>query len=182
MAIPAEIRANFDLTIVVEGTAASVPSGYTPKFVLGGAASLIKGGTVAADNIEFVFAPADTENLATGQYWYQVTAEDGAGGRVFIAEGTVWVVGKITGTGVYDGRSVAEKILEAIDAVMLGKATKDVQSYVVQSGSGSRSLSKMSIAELQEARQYYASIVAAEKRKDGEQPVFKRHKFTFVDD
>lgn len=181
--VPTEIRANFNLTIEVEDKASSVPDGFTPKFVLGGASSLVKdGGTDDLGNLVFDFDAADTEDFPTGQYWYQVIAENGSGGRVFIAEGTVWVIGKITGSGVYDGRSTAEKILEAIDAAMLGKATKDQQSYVIQSGSGSRSLSRLNLAELTEARKYYAGLVAAEARANSDQPVFKRHKFAFVAD
>jgi len=180
--VPSDIRANFDLTFTVEDVADSVPTGYTPKFVLGGAASFIKSGTVDGNNIEFTLDAADTENLATGQYWYQIVAEGGSGGRTYITDGTVWVIGKITGAGVYDGRSVAEKILEAIDATMLGKASRDQQSYVIQSGSGSRSLSRLNLVELKQVRDYYAAIVAAEKRSANEQPLFKRHKFTFVGD
>ena len=180
--IPSEIRANFNLAFAIEGAAKDVPDGYTPVFILGGASSISIQGDVTGDNIEFALVPTDTENLTTGQYWYQVAAEDGVGGRVFIAEGTVWVIGKITGSGAYDGRSVAEKVLAAIDAAMLGKATKDQQSYVIQSGSGSRSLSRLNVAELIEARKVYAGIVAAEKRKAGDTPIFKRHKFGFVAD
>lgn len=159
-----------------------MPSGYTPKFVLGGPSSVIKNGTVSGEDITFAFVAANTTEFATGQYWYQVIAENGTGGRVFIEEGTVFVQGAISGTGTFDGRSVAEKILEAIDAAMLGKATKDQQSYVIQSGSGSRSLSRLNIAELTEARKMYAAIVAAEKRNANDAPLFKRHKFEFVCD
>lgn len=180
--VPTEIRANFNLTFEVEDVASDVPNGYTPKFVLGGATSLTKDGEVDGDNIVFELVPTDTTNFTTGQYWYHIVAENGAGGRVFIAEGTVWLVGKITGTGAYDGRSVAEKVLEAIDATMLGKATKDQQSYTIQSGSGSRSLSRLSIAELTEARKMYAAIVAAERRSNNSEPLFRRHRFGFVAD
>jgi hypothetical protein len=180
--IPSEIRANFNLTITVEDTASSVPTGYTPKFVLGGAASLVKSGSVDGENVIFDFVPTDTINLASGQYWYQVVAENGTGDRIFIAEGTIKLIGKINGTDPYDGRSLAEKILEAIDATMLGKATRDQQSYTIQSGSGSRSLSRLSVTELIEAKKYYAGIVAAEKRAANGQPTFKRHKFSFVAD
>lgn len=180
--IPSEIRADFNLTFTVEDAAADVPTGYTPKFVLGGAASLTKTGAIDGDDITFSLLPADTTSLTTGQYWYQVVAENGTGGRAFIADGTVFVQGKITGSGAYDGRTVAEKIVEAIDAAMLGKATKDQQSYVIQSGSGSRSLSRLNLAELKEVRTMYAGIVAAEKRNLNETPLFKRHKFAFVAD
>jgi hypothetical protein len=40
--IPSEIRADFTLDFAVEDAAKDVPTGYTPKLVLGGASSLIK--------------------------------------------------------------------------------------------------------------------------------------------
>jgi hypothetical protein len=177
--IPTELRANFDVSFSVIG-GADVPAGYTPKFVLGGATSLIKSGAVSDNDITFALTASETTNLTTGQYWYQVVAEDGLGARVFITEGTIYVIGKITGAGTFDGRSVAEKILEAIDATILGKATADQQSYVIQSGSGSRSLSRIPVTELRELRKDYAAIVAAEKRSSNDTPLFRRHTFAFV--
>jgi hypothetical protein len=177
--IPTELRANFDTTFTCDG-GADVPTGYTPKFVLGGASSLIVSGTVDSNDIEFTISASSTASFTTGQYWYQVVAENGSGGRVFIAEGILFVQGAISGTGAYDGRTVAEKILEAIDNTILGKATKDQQSYVIQSGSGSRSLSRMSIMELKDVRKDYAAIVAQERREKNQSPLFKRHTFTFV--
>jgi hypothetical protein len=177
--IPSELRANFDVTFTCDG-GADVPTGYTPKFVLGGASSIKKAGTVDGSDIAFSLLATDTASFTTGQYWYQVVAENGTGGRVFIAEGILYVQGAITGTGAFDGRTVAEKILEAIDNTILGKATKDQQSYVIQSGSGSRSLSRMSVIELKEVRQHYAAIVAQERRSKDASPLFKRHTFEFV--
>jgi hypothetical protein len=180
--IPTELRANFNSTITVEDKASQVPTGYTPKFVIGGASSLSKAGTVVGDDLVFAFLAADTAAFATGQYWYQLIAEDTSSpvNRVFIADGTIFIDVKITGTGTYDGRSVAEKILEAIDQMMLGKATSDMQSYMIQSGSGSRSLSKVSPADLLILRKYYAGLVSQEKRTKNDGPLFKRHTFTFV--
>jgi hypothetical protein len=188
--IPTEIRAHFNTEFTVPDEAAEVPDGYTPKFILGGASSLTIEGSISGDDIAFSLTAEETENLATGQYWYQVIAESVPESsssssaepvdRRFIAEGTVWVVGKITGSGVHDGRSVAEKIVAAIDATIEGKATADQQSYMIQSGQSSRQLSRMSLEDLMIARKYYATIVAAEKRKAGGSPLFKKHKFEFV--
>jgi hypothetical protein len=177
--IPTELRANFDSTFKCLG-GAQVPTGYTAKFILGGASSLVKDGTVSDDEITFALTTAETASLTTGQYWYQVVAQNVSGSRIFIAEGTISVIGAISGTGTFDGRSVAEKILEAIDNTILGKATKDQQSYTIQSGSGSRQLSRMSLVDLQDARKYYASIVAQEKRDANGGSLFKRHTFSFV--
>jgi hypothetical protein len=179
--IPNEIRANFDITLTLEGYASQVASGYTPKLILGGAASLIKDGTVVGDDIVFALIAADTAAFTTGQYWYQVVSDQDAGaGRAFILDGSVLVKATISGSGAYDGRSTAKQILDAIDATILGKATRDQQSYVIQSGSGSRSLSRIPLPDLQEIRKVYAAIVAGEIRDATESPLFKRHPFKFV--
>lgn len=181
--IPKEIRADFNLDIVIADAAKNMPVGYTPKFILGGApSSLTKDGVVNGEDITFSLLPTDTTNFATGQYWCQIVAENGAGGRVFIDSARVFLQGKITGSGAYDGRTVAEKILEAIDLAMLGKATKDQQSYVIQSGHGSRSLSRLDLSDLKEVRMLYAAIVAQERRAANGDPLFGRHKFAFVRD
>lgn len=178
---PSEIRANFDLSITLEGYADQVATGYTPKLILGGAASLTKSGTVVGDDIVFAILAADTAALTTGQYWYQVIGDQTVGdGRSFILDGSVLVRGTITGSGAYDGRSVAQQILSAIDATILGKATSDQQGYTIQSGSGSRSLSRIPLPELKEIRAVYAAIVAGEIRSENESPLFKRHPFTFI--
>jgi hypothetical protein len=177
--IPSVIRANFDVAFSCDG-GADVPAGYTPKYVLGGAASLKKDGTVAGEQITFALTASETSTFTTGQYWYQVVAENGTGNRVFIAEGTVYVNATPAGTGIFDGRSIYEKILDAIDATIQGKATSDQQSYVIQSGSGSRSLSRMSMTDLLEARKLYASLVAQQKRAESGAPIFKTHKFQFT--
>lgn len=187
--VPSEIRADFDMDFSVSGRSGDVPEGYQAQFLLGGTSSLKKAGTIDGDDIAFSLLAGDTENLATGQYDWQVVAEEipesssSSGqvlGRRFIDEGTVWVIRKLTGEGADDRRSVAEKILAAIDASIQGKATADQQSYVIQSGSGSRSLSRVTMEDLLRARALYANIVAQEKRAKGDQPLFKRHTFEFV--
>lgn len=179
---PTEIKANFDLTITISDVADQVPSGYTAKLLLGGAASLTKDGAIDGSDIVFTLSASDTASFITGQYWYQIVAEDGNDSRLFIAEGSTRISAALLGTGTYDGRSVAEKILDAIDATILGKATADQQSYVIQSGSGSRSLSRIPLPELREIREEYAKIVAAERRATNDQPLLKRHTFAFVND
>lgn len=176
---PSEIRANFDLTITLEGYADQVASGYAPSLILGGASSLTVVGSVVGNDIVFTIPATSTAAFTTGQYWYQIVSINSAA-RTFIAEGSVLVQGTITGTGTFDGRSVAQKILAAIDATILKKATADQQSYVIQSGSGSRSLSRIPLPELKEIRAVYAAIVAGEIKSKNESPFFKRHPFTFI--
>lgn len=179
--VPSEIKAGFDFVIEIKDGGQYVPDGYTPKFVIGGAGSLVKIGEVVDGHLKFEFSASDTQVFTTGRYWYQVVAENDADGRTFIQDGSVLINGYISGTGTYDGRSAAEKIVEAIDLTILGRATTDQQSYMIQSGAGSRSLSRIPVEELRLLRKEYAAIVAAEKRQKSSAPLFKRHTFEFVD-
>ncbi len=174
MPVPSEIRANFDFSFSVEDAAADVPALYTPKFVLAGSSSLVDSGTVSGDDIVFALTASQTASFASGIYRYQVIA-DLAAARVLIAEGTVNVIKAMATTGVQDFRTTAESIVDAIDAMMAGKATADQQSYVIQTQLGSRSLSRMSMEDLLKARQYYRSLVLTEQRiRDGVSP-FKQY-------
>jgi hypothetical protein len=59
----------------------------------------------------------------------------------------------------YDGRSHARKVLDAINAVLEGRATKDQQEYAI----GSRSLKRTPIADLLVLRDRYVAAVASEE-------------------
>lgn len=60
-----------------------------------------------------------------------------------------------------DPRSHAEVMLSKIESLLSGKADSDVSNYSIQG----RSLTKMSLAELMEAREAYDGLVKAEKAK-----------------
>jgi len=69
----------------------------------------------------------------------------------------------------YDARSFAKKTLDAIEAVLEDRATEKDLSYSI----AGRSLSKMTLRELQEAREYwygrYQSELRAERKALGKQ-------------
>ena len=70
---------------------------------------------------------------------------------------------KVFGT-TSDRRSHAQVMVEKIEGVLAGRAASDVESYSI----GSRSITKMSIAELTKWRDYYRSEIgetAADGRK-----------------
>jgi hypothetical protein len=134
-------------------------------------------------DVIFSLVPTDTINLATGQYWYQVVAENGTGDRIFIAEGTVFkLIGKITGTGPMTGALFAEKILEAIDqrcsARRQGSA---VVHHSVRFGIA-QSITSQDHRTHGSAQSIYAGIVAAEKRAANGTPTFQETQIRFVAD
>jgi len=70
----------------------------------------------------------------------------------------------------YDARSHVRKVLDALEATILGKASKDQMSYTI----AGRSLARMSPGELLKWKNHYETLyrqeVAAEKLANGEQP------------
>jgi len=72
--------------------------------------------------------------------------------RHLIAAGLVQILPDIAAAeSTTDHRSHAKKVLDALESVMEGKATKDVGSYSI----GGKSISKMSPSELIEWRSFY---------------------------
>lgn len=101
--------------------------------------------------------PAESlASLASGNYTLQLLANNGTV-TVVAASETVSVVA----AGSTDLRSTARKQLDAINAVIEGKATKD-ESSISYNG---RSISRMSWPDLLDARDRLARQVKAEENK-----------------
>jgi hypothetical protein len=106
----------------------------------------------AADGAHY-FSAASTATAVwlAGHYHFQVEVErisDSA--RIFLYRGFFDVAADLDTNGV-DPRTHAEKMLNAIEALLEGRADKDVSSYSI----AGRSISKMSVAELTDWRDYY---------------------------
>lgn len=178
--IPASITANFTETFAADFLAQQVPSGFAVKMLFGGLTqSLEIAGAVAGETVEFTVNAAQTADLTPGVYAYQIVAELGTDRRL-LSEGRIGVRASINADGGFDNRTLAEQILDAIDALLLGRATTDQQSYTIASGSGSRSLSRIPVSELTVLRKQYASIVASERRRANGDSLFKSHRVKFV--
>jgi hypothetical protein len=61
-----------------------------------------------------------------------------------------------------DLRTSAKQILDAIDAMLIGKATADQMEFTIETQVGRRALKRIPMAELIQARTYYAGVVARE--------------------
>lgn len=99
-----------------------------------------------------------TAGKPAGLYYWQATMLNGDERRI-IGRGQLRLLPDLTDAAAgYDGRSLARKTLDAIDAVLLKRATTDQQSYVI----GNRQLSRIPINELLVLRDKYAALVARE--------------------
>jgi hypothetical protein len=110
-------------------------------------------------------APQDTEVWSTGRYWWSIVVDNGEGDRRTLINGEVLVDPSLSTAGEdYDGRSDAEKTLEAIDACIRKQASKAHRRYRI----GNRELDSMDGGELRKWRSYFQQIVAREKAaRDG---------------
>lgn len=131
----------------------------------------INGGVVTSTDGTFnVNVPASTTTGWTpGKYlWtaYVVGSGQYAGQRFKVAEGAIEIKpNPATADATVDPRSQAKKNLDAIDAVLAGRVTADVQSYKI----GIRELVKMRASELLSLRGYYAAEYKKERIAAGEQ-------------
>lgn len=119
--------------------------------------------TAAADgdNYTALVAAATTAGYTAGSYRWVAWVESGTEKRD-IGEGWTEVVAAFTGATAYDARSHARIALDAIEAVLEGRATVDQQEYSI----GGRTLKRMQVADLFKFRDYYRAEVKAEVRAE----------------
>lgn len=118
----------------------------------------------AADDDAFLLTAtaSQTTNLSAGVYYYQgfVSKDDE---KILVDSGEVKVLPSLVDENAnYDGRSQVKITLDAIDAMIAGKASLDQQEYTI----GNRQLKRYSMADLIALRDKYAALYAAEVRAE----------------
>jgi hypothetical protein len=139
------------------------PASYALSYVLkieGSTASPISlTASESGNEYRVTVAAATTAGYTAGTYrWdaYMTRSSDNA--RVRIGFGQLVVLPN-RATSTVDPRSHAQKVLAAIEALLEGRSTQDVNSYSIKD----RSLSKMTAEELVQWREYYRREVNREK-------------------
>lgn len=134
--------------------------------------ALVKDGTLieitASDDSDIhlvEIAAATTAGYSAGIYHYQAyVTNSSTSERYQIGTGTIEVLPNFATQSLgYDNRTHVKKTLDALEAVILGKASKDQLSYSI----AGRSLSRMSPQELIDWRNQYRAEYYAEERKAG---------------
>ena len=162
---PESIRAGD--TIKVERSDFNVdypPSTFTAKF----RARKIDAGNLSFDviatanngNFLFTFSHTLTQNITPGLYTYIVFITDSSSNRVTIDEGKLQILENLETTSTTELRSHAKILLDKIESLLSGKADADVSNYSINN----RSLTKMSVAELIQFRDYYKAEYLREIR------------------
>lgn len=126
----------------------------------------------ATDNGDGTFkidvAYTETDGWKDGLWHYQAHITDAGSARKFVENGSFSVAPKFAGMeDGFDNRSHVKQTLDALEATILGKASRDQLSYSV----AGRTMSRLSPAELLEwrdkYRQFYRDELRGEKAAGG---------------
>jgi hypothetical protein len=139
--------------------------GWTLKYYFRGAgAGFDVTATADGDDFSITVSATATATMAAGVYYWQ--AEVSLSGEKHIVDSGQATVkaslASVTSSATFDGRSRAQKILDAIDAMLEGKASLDQQEYMI----GNRSLKRIPIPDLIALRTHYAQLVGRERRAE----------------
>jgi len=136
------------------------PATWTVNFfLLDSSAQISFSGSDNGDYYHlFDVAASTTASWSPSIYKFRAVADDGTD-RFQVEEGSIEVaVNFETETSGYDTRSHVKKTLDALEATILGRASKDQSSYSI----AGRSLSRMSPDELLRWHDKYSSLYKAE--------------------
>ena len=134
--------------------------GYTLKYSITNAQrTYTLESTADGDDHDFAIATATTGGWIPGKYRWTAYA-DLAGELYAIGAGDVEIKADPTSAG--DQRSHVEKVLDAIETVLEGKASSDAASLSI----GGKSISRYSPAELREWRKEYRRELKAMRRAE----------------
>lgn len=111
------------------------------------------------DDHAFTLAPADTQDIKPGLYFWKTFVADGTD-RVKLQEGRLEVIADVSDDGItsLDLRSHVKKVLDAINAKLEGKASEDELSLSIDG----QALSRFSHSQLLEFKNNYESMYQAE--------------------
>ncbi len=119
--------------------------------------------TADGDTHAVTVAAATTAAYKAGRYGWTAVVTSGTE-RHTVGAGHLVVTPDPANTGAgHDPRSHARKTLEAIEAVIEGRATMDQQRYTI----GGRSLDRTPLKDLLEFRTQYRALVNSEDAKNG---------------
>jgi hypothetical protein len=132
--------------------------GWALTYELKSSASDLATVTASADGDSYTvtISAATSAGYSVGKYHY-VAYVTLSGERFTVDSGRVEIVKDFETAGNYDARAHAEKVLEAIETVIEGRASKDQESYTI----AGRSLARTPIADLLNLRDRYRREVKA---------------------
>lgn len=139
-------------------------AGYALKYYLTKSdKQIVLTATQSGDDHLVTIAAADSANYEAGRYFFIARIEKTP--DIFtVSEGIIEIKANLaTAITGHEWRAHCEQALENIEAVLLGKATKDNYSYSI----AGRQLSKYSWTELSDMRTKYRQELLAFNRRHG---------------
>jgi len=130
--------------------------------ITGGGASEIKLAATESDPAYYLFTAdsATSADFEPGYYHWQLEiTETASGNRIVVDTGTFTALADLDVNNT-DPRTHAEIMVDKIEALLQGRADKDVGSYSI----AGRSITKMSVQELLDWRDYYRREAKKEKK------------------
>ncbi len=169
------MRAGVSLEIPVTLTAYPAPD-WSLSVYLRGPAAIDLTATPDAPQHVLSETPATTASWAAGTYWFVARVTDGDDLHD-VEEGQLEIKADLSAiTGTHDGRSHSKRVLDALEAVIEGRASIDQSSYKINN----RELSRTPIPELIALRKYYRAEVLRERRvANGASPYGRNIKVRF---
>lgn len=133
---------------------------YVARIAAGQSDEIKIAATERTDYYLFKVTSATSASFQTGFYHWQLEiTETASGNRIVVERGEFEAIADLDNNGA-DPRTHAEIMLDKIESLLEGRADKDVSSYAIQG----RSISKMSITDLLQWRDYYRKEVVKERR------------------
>lgn len=140
------------------------PANYSAEYVArvtaGGASEIKLPAVERTGYYLFQVSSATSASFEAGFYHWQLEiTETATGNRIVVQRGEFEAIPDLDNNGA-DPRTHAEIMLDKIEALLQGRADKDVSSYSING----RSIAKMSISDLLTWRDYYRKEVIKERR------------------
>lgn len=156
--LPAEITAGLDFQTVLQLADYPAPA-WGVTLHLRGPQAIDLVATASGAYHALTADAAATTGWEAGAYWYSLRATSGKTTKE-LQRGQVTVLADLAAmTGPFDGRSQAERSLEAINAVLEKRASRDQQRYTINN----RELWRMSVSDLLKLRAHFAAQVRRAK-------------------
>lgn len=165
--IPDSLTAGTTLSLPITLTAWPAAD-WSLTLMLRGAGSVDLTATPAGNTHLIEVAATATATWPPGRYWYSLRAQ--SGGEVHEVEsGNITIHPDIASQDAgHDGRAHAERVLDAIEAVIEGRATKDQDSYRINN----RELRRTPVDQLMSMRDRYRREVQQLKtQRHGRSPL-----------
>jgi len=147
--------------LVADYPADSYTATYVARITGGGQNEIQVVGTNQTTHYLFQISGDSSSSFVPGYYFYQLEIKRNSDSeRIVISKGNFSITPDLE-VNQADPRTNSKIMLDKIESLLNGKADSDVSSYSV----AGRSLTKMTFAELQDARNFYKQEVLSEQSK-----------------